>query len=357
MPLPVGISEGVNKALDPAQDRMGAAAGAAAALPRSEQLGRFRVDSQVAGALRNAAKATGLGFNVLAAKAAMESGFRADAQASTSSARGLFQFIDQTWLGVVQAHGAEHGLGNEAAAISRSGSRLIVNDPAMRTRILALRDDPAISARLGAEHLKDLSDALRPALGGRAPDPTELYLGHFLGLRGATELLRAAASDPARAASDILPEAARANPAIFRGADGNPLSVQQLMDRLRARVGQIYASLGMAAPSGPVELAPGAAVAVMASQPAAPVASEEPLWWGRGNPARILHPSEQAMASSLVEVFSRMNRAATQRGRDDAPGELPGRVLEALREQATTLPETSIDPLAEARRAYRPVEI
>jgi hypothetical protein len=357
MPLPVGVSQALDQAKAAGEAALPGLPANGAGAARSEQLGRYRVDAQVAGALRSAARATGLGFNVLAAKAAMESGFRADAQASTSSARGLFQFIDQTWLGVVQAHGAEHGLANEAAAISRSGSRLTVSDPAMRTRILALRDDPAISAKLGAEHLKDLSDALRPSLGGRAPDPTELYLGHFLGLRGATELLRAAAADPNRAASDILPEAARANPAIFRGADGQPLSVQQLMDKLRGRVGQIYAQLGMEAPRGPVELVPGAAAAVMAARPAAPVASEEPLWWGRGNPARALHQPEQAMVSTLVEVFSRMNRAGAQRGRDETGEALPGSVLEALRQQAASLPETAIDPLAEARRAYRPMQL
>lgn len=335
MPLPVGIPQ--------ALDQAAATAGAPA---RTEQLGRYRVNSQVAGALRDAARATGLGFNVLAAKAAMESGFRSDAQAGTSSARGLFQFIDQTWLGVVQAHGAEHGLANEAAAITRSGSRLTVSDPDMRSRILALRDDPGISAKLGAEHLKDLSEALRPALGGRAPDSTELYLGHFLGLGGATAMLRAAASDPNRAASDILPEAARANPAIFRGGDGAPLSVQQVIDKLRNKVGQIYSQLGLTAPAGAVELNPAAATPVLTAKPALAAASEEPRWWGRGSPARALHPPEQAMVSTLVEVFSRMNRLGAQRGRDDAPGELPGGVLEALR---TT---SMLPPPAEARRAY-----
>ncbi|MFC7611448.1 hypothetical protein [Teichococcus aestuarii] len=98
MPLPA--------ALGTALDQAGLNATARA---RTEKIGRYTVDAQVTGALRNAAKATGMGFEVLAAKAAMESGFRAEAQASTSSARGLFQFIEQTWLGVVQAHGAEHG--------------------------------------------------------------------------------------------------------------------------------------------------------------------------------------------------------------------------------------------------------
>lgn len=320
------------------RDQAGAALGQGLRAAR-ETLGRYSVDSQVAGALRNAAGATGVGFEVLAAKAAMESGFRSDAQASTSSARGLFQFIEQTWLGVVQEHGAAHGLGEEAAAIARQGGRLTVSDPALRSRILALRDDPEIAARLGAEHLKDTADALAPALGGRKPDAAELYLGHFLGVRGASELLRKAASDPGMAASQVLPEAARANPAIFRGKDGAALSVQQVMDRLRERVNQTYAQLGLAAPSGPLALkAP-----VEERAAGAAVASAEPFWWGSGSPARVAHRQEQAMLSTLVEVFSRMAKAGAARGAED-PRDLPAGIVQALREDAA----------AAARKAYGP---
>lgn len=316
-------------ALSPALER--AAQSAAGTRPRTETLGRFTVDSAVTGALRNAAEATGIGFEVLAAKAAMESGFRSDARAGTSSARGLFQFIDQTWLAAVQEHGASHGLAEEAAAITRQGGRLAVSDPAQRARILALRDDPEISARLGAEHLKDLSEALSPVL-GRRPDATELYLGHFLGLRGATELLRKAAADPDMAAGQVLPEAARANPAIFRGGDGAPLSVAQVIEKLRGRVSGTYAQLGLAAPDGPLAVESGTSLA-QAPKPGTPVASEEPFWWGSGAPARVAHAPEQAMISTLVEVFSRMNRAGAQREAGEDGRALPPGIVEALRRE------------------------
>ncbi|MXP65600.1 lytic transglycosylase domain-containing protein [Roseomonas sp. M0104] len=315
--------------------------GLGAARPRTETLGRYKVDSAVAGALRNAAQATGMDFEVLAAKAAMESGFRADAQASTSSARGLFQFIDQTWLGVVQAHGAEHGLAEEAAAITRQGSRLTVSDPALRSRILALRENPEIAARLGAEHLKDLGDALASAIGHR-PDATELYLGHFLGLRGAGELLQKAASDPQMAASQVLPDAARANPAIFRGGDGAPLSVRQVIDKLRERVNSTYAQLGLEAPSGPVTIDPSASA--QAAKSGAAVASNEPFWWGSGAPARVAHAPEQSMLSTLMEVFTRMNKAGAQRAAGEDPRSLPADVVAALHQGS--------DAAAEARKAY-----
>src|SRR5580692_6819061 len=76
------------------------------------------VGSTVAGAISQASAATGTSFNYLLATARVESGLNPQAGASTSSARGLFQFIDQTWLGTMKQSGAELGYGRYAAAIS-----------------------------------------------------------------------------------------------------------------------------------------------------------------------------------------------------------------------------------------------
>src|SRR5882724_12794882 len=78
-----------------------------------------QVENRVVTALRNAAAATGSDFHYLLGTAMRESSLKPNAQSGSSSATGLFQFIDQTWLGLVKEHGAQHGLGNFAAAISR----------------------------------------------------------------------------------------------------------------------------------------------------------------------------------------------------------------------------------------------
>ena len=54
---------------------------------------------QITGAIRQAAQSTGISFEYLLTTAKIESNFNPSAQASTSSAKGLYQFIDQTWLG------------------------------------------------------------------------------------------------------------------------------------------------------------------------------------------------------------------------------------------------------------------
>src|ERR1700712_793458 len=79
--------------------------------------------TRVAGAIKQAASTTGTSFEYLLATAKMESNFDpAAAAAPTSSARGLFQFIDQTWLGTVKEAGAQFGYGAHADAITKSSS-------------------------------------------------------------------------------------------------------------------------------------------------------------------------------------------------------------------------------------------
>src|SRR5271154_7086712 len=103
--------------------------------------------SAVIGAIRQAAQATGTSFQYLLATAQVESGLNPQAGASTSSARGLFQFIEQTWLATMKQSGAGLGYGQYADAITKTASgKYEVQDPAMRSAILKLRNDPTANA-------------------------------------------------------------------------------------------------------------------------------------------------------------------------------------------------------------------
>src|SRR6185312_8364257 len=91
----------------------------------------------VTGAIRQAAQSTGISFEYLLTTAKIESNLNPAAQASTSSAKGLYQFIDQTWLGTKKQDGTALGLGRYADAITRSpDGHYEVSNPAMRTAIL-----------------------------------------------------------------------------------------------------------------------------------------------------------------------------------------------------------------------------
>src|ERR1700758_2049583 len=105
--------------------------------------------ARVTGAIKQAANATGTSFEYLLATAKMESDFNPTAGASTPSAHGLYQFIDQTWLGTVKQDAAQLRYGQYADGISKSSSgSYSVSDPTARAAIMKLRDDPVVSSAM-----------------------------------------------------------------------------------------------------------------------------------------------------------------------------------------------------------------
>ncbi|MFA4993699.1 MAG: transglycosylase SLT domain-containing protein [Bdellovibrionales bacterium] len=187
--------------------------------------------SRVIRAIQNAAAKTGVDFSYLLQKASQESSFDPLATATTSSATGLFQFTNQTWLQVVKNYGDQYGLGNYAAQItSDSDGRLTVENSEMRKAILALRKDPNISAEMAGELDKENAAALQQKVGGKIGG-TELYLAHFLGAGGASSFIRELRNNPKAAAAEILPTAAAANQSVFYAKTGEARSLQQIYQR------------------------------------------------------------------------------------------------------------------------------
>jgi len=178
----------------------------------------------VRAAIRRAADATGVDFSLLVETARRESALNPHARASTSSATGLFQFIESTWFDMVRRHGPEHGLGAQAAAL-RNGA-----DAETRREILALRNDPEIAARMAGELTRENAQTLQARL-GRAPTAGELYAAHVMGSGGAIRLIEAA-QQGAPSAAALFPREAAANRGLFY-ANGEARSAQGLLDRLQ----------------------------------------------------------------------------------------------------------------------------
>lgn len=190
---------------------------------------------QIAGAIRRAAQSIGVSFQYLLTTAQIESNLNPKAQASTSSAKGLYQFIDQTWLATMKGAGAQSGYGRLADAISRgSDGRYEVADPNMRSEIMKLRADPSASAAMAASFTRKNAEQLEGAL-GRAPSEGELYIAHFLGSDGAAKLITAAANQPRTNAVALFPQAAAANPSIFYDSFGRPRAAAEVYGKLTGR--------------------------------------------------------------------------------------------------------------------------
>ena len=219
--------------------------------------------SGVTGAIQKAAQATGTGFGYLLATAQIESGLNPQIKAKTSSATGLFQFIEQTWLATMKQSGTELGYGRYANAIEKTASgKLIVRDPALRAEILDLRKDPTANAAMGGALTKQNAARLKSKLGRDATDG-ELYIAHFLGAGGASRLISAREKNPNVSAADVFPRAAAANRSIFYDKQGGARSVNGVY-------GVLVGKLNRAMPSeAATQIAQGRAPAGTRATPAA----------------------------------------------------------------------------------------
>jgi hypothetical protein len=189
----------------------------------------------VTGAIRKAAQATGVGFDYLLATAKVESDLDPNLTMRSSTATGLFQFIEQTWLGTLKQAGPALGYGNYADAISRTPSgSYVVEDPTLRREIMQLRKDPTANAMMGGVFTQQNAAVLSSRL-GRAPSEGELYIGHFFGPYAGAKALALAASNPNAKAAEIFPAAAQANRSIFYDGRGNARSVAGVCAELARR--------------------------------------------------------------------------------------------------------------------------
>lgn len=208
------------------------------------EFGPMKVRRHIVQTIVKAAQAVQTDPVLLMAVADKESSFITAVQAKTSSATGLFQFIERTWLGVLRDFGPQHGLAAEAALISADGTgRPVIAGAAERARVLDLRRDPYLSALMAGEMLK--RDAAKISMTiGRDLSLGEVYLAHFLGPSDAEDFIARVADKPSAAAAALLPGPARANRSIFfaagsggrgrRARKAQSLSVAQVHEKFEA---------------------------------------------------------------------------------------------------------------------------
>src|SRR4051812_25869423 len=190
---------------------------------------------KIAGSIKQAASTTGASFEYLLTTAKMESNFNPKAAATTSSAGGLFQFIDQTWLGTVKEAGSQHGYGKYADAITKNPSgSYSVSDPSDRAAVMKLRDDPDAASSMAGVLTQSNSFKLTGKI-GRRPTDAELYMAHFMGVGGAGKLIQSAEDNPQASAARMFPNAAAANRSIFYDRSGSARSVSEVYSVLTSR--------------------------------------------------------------------------------------------------------------------------
>lgn len=183
-----------------------------------------RAGAKITGAIKNASAQTGVDFSYLLKQAGVESSFNPTAKAKGSTASGLYQFIESTWLSMVNKHGDKYGLSEYADKISDSGK---VASRADRKEILDLRKDPRVAALMAGEYASENKAYLEDRTGGDVGS-TELYMAHFMGPGGAANFLSAMDKNPNAKGAALFSREACSNPAIFYTASGKAKSLSEI---------------------------------------------------------------------------------------------------------------------------------
>ena len=245
----------------------------------------------VTGVIRQAAQVTGTSFDYLLATAKVESDLNPNLTVRTSSATGLFQFIEQTWLATLKQGGPAFGYGEYADAISRTPSgRYVVADPAMRGEIMRLRKDPTANALMGGV-VTQLNGVQLGKRIGRTPSEGELYIAHFFGPYAAAKAIRLAGSDPTANAAEIFPAAAAANRPIFYDRQGNARSIAGVCAELVRR----YQAARVRSPAPAAQVA--SAIGAAPPRPPVPIPTPAP------REARLAPPSATSASAGLTELM------------------------------------------------------
>lgn len=266
----------------------------------------------VLASVEKASTKTGVDFAYLMNQAKAESSYNPTAKAKTSSASGLFQFIERTWLDMVNRHGDKYGLQQYADAID---GKLRVNNNATKQEILALRNDPQMASYMAAEFAADNKAVLERTVGGEI-GATELYFAHFLGAGGASGFLKELRHNPNTIAADIMPKAALANRNVFYDSkNGQPRTMQQVYDFFDKK----FAGTAKAAPhmlaQSDVPLParkPGVAVAEAKGYQHIPPSLDKPVVFARQNDtsslASLLSADQTTRALTLADYQAGANQ-------------------------------------------------
>lgn len=132
-------------------------------------------------AIMHAANVTGVDSELLLTMGKMESSLKPTAKAGTSSATGLFQFTEDTWLEMLAYHGKKYNIPLDAS-----------------------RDNPTYNAILAAEYIKKNLSYVKDSDKAGIPKHIALYLAHFLGPTGAKNFIAGYIANPNTPMSQLV---------------------------------------------------------------------------------------------------------------------------------------------------------
>lgn len=191
----------------------GTQAGSGPGTPIQRRTGTARPSAEIDRILRQKSTAD-VGYDELYSLAGVESTFRSDAGASTSKARGLFQFLPDTW------------------------NYLLKLNPSLGFT-LEDRTDPEKATVMAVIYIRMIKAKLKKAL-GRNPYLVDVYMAYFLGPTAAVNFFKAMKDDKSQIGASLFARAAKSNPGVFY-TKGKALTLGQIYEKLGGRLSGYYA--------------------------------------------------------------------------------------------------------------------
>ena len=190
-------------------------------------------------------------FELLALKAMLESDLGRNTTNPSSTARGVFQYIETTWLTLMARYGERIGHKDYAESVKFDA---ITKEPYVdrlsrysRAEILKLRFDTRVAALIKAHQMKEETPLMEIFKDSKKLSATDHYIAHMMGLGMAKDFyaLKNQESDKilTHSGNPLFREAAILNPAFFYDEKGAALTAPQAYKNFTARIASTYKRL------------------------------------------------------------------------------------------------------------------
>ncbi|PCI57085.1 MAG: hypothetical protein COB36_02105 [Alphaproteobacteria bacterium] len=198
-----------------------------------------------------ASTVTHIDFELLIITAMIESDLGRVTKSSTSSARGIFQYIEPTWLVLIKRYGSRIGQGDYTNSITINAESYlpeIASDSQFTIKdILTLRDNTKIASLIKAYQLKDEAKIVAKYKAGQRINATDHYIVHMLGLSQAHTFYALLKNESSNILANLeskgFKEAMRLNPTFFYNAQNKALSAADAYIQFHHKISQQYKRL------------------------------------------------------------------------------------------------------------------
>ena len=200
--------------------------------------------SDIIDTLYRTSRNTGVDFKLLVVTAMIESDLGRMTISSSSSARGIYQFIEPTWLVLMKRYGERIGYKAYADMIEINKKtrqpQVTHGGIIMRQKILDLRYNKRIASLVKAYQIKDEERVLKSFKNGQNINITDHYIAHMLGLSLARTFYQLKQSESAVILSNLknrkFHEAISLNRSFFYNANGSGLNASDAYGQFEKKI-------------------------------------------------------------------------------------------------------------------------